>query len=51
MCAELALEADAQLAESSEPGMRAFDHPAVTTEPLAALDATSRDSALNAPLA
>jgi hypothetical protein len=51
MCGGLAFKADAQLAESGEPGMGAFDHPAVTPEPLAALDASARDSALDAPLA
>lgn len=51
MGTELPLEADAQLAEPSEPGMRAFDHPAVTPEPLAALDTTSCDATLNASLA
>lgn len=48
MGAELPLEADTQLAESGEPGVRTLDHPAVTTEPFAALAATSCDAALNA---
>ena len=48
---ELPLEADPQLAESSEPGMGAFDYPAVTPEAFAALDAAPCDAALDAPLA
>src|SRR4051812_20594774 len=45
------LVADGEAAEAVEPSERALDHPAVPAEPLAALDAPSRDSRLDAPLA
>lgn len=51
MCNELALEAEAQLAGSGQSGVCAIDHPAVTTKPLAALEATPCDAALDASLA
>ncbi len=45
------LETNAQLAESSKPGMGAFDHPAMLAEPVVLLDATASDPGSHAPLA
>lgn len=41
------LEAGAQLAEGSQPGMSALDHPAVPPEPIVALDAPAGDAILD----
>ena len=38
------LIADAQAAEGMEPGEGALDHPAMTAEPLAGLEAATRDA-------
>ena len=42
------LEAGAQLAEGSQPGVSALDHPAVTPQPIIALDALAGDAILDA---
>jgi hypothetical protein len=41
-----ALKASAQLAESSQLGMGAFDHPAMTLEPVIAFDAFAGNAVL-----
>lgn len=41
-------EANSQLAEGSQPSMRALDYPSVTPEPIVALDASSSDAVLDA---
>ena len=48
MNVDTTLEAGAQLAKGRQPGMCALDHPAMTTQPVIALDAAPRDTALNA---
>ncbi|MNY70040.1 hypothetical protein D3C86_2080900 [compost metagenome] len=44
------LKASAQLAEGSQPGVRALDHPAITPEPVIALDAASGNTRRDAHL-
>lgn len=46
-----ALEADAQLAESSKPSMRALNNPAVLAEPVVLLDAAASDPGSDTPFA
>jgi hypothetical protein len=46
-----ALVADRQPTEAGEPGERAFDNPAVPTQPFAALDPAPRDAGNDAALA
>lgn len=48
MSLDATLEADAQLAEGSQPGVRALDHPAVAAESVIALDAFAGDAILDA---
>ena len=45
-----ALEADAQLAEGCQPGVRALHNPAVTAQTVIAFDAPAGDAALDASL-
>ncbi|CAB5300916.1 hypothetical protein IST455A_05773 [Burkholderia multivorans] len=47
---EAALETNLELAESGEPGVRALDDPAMPLEPLAAFDAATRYTGLDATL-
>ncbi len=51
MYVEPALVTDSQAAEAVEPGKGSLDHPAVTPQLRAALDATPRDTRYDAPLA
>ncbi len=44
------LEADAQLAHSGEPGMRALDHPAMPPQSVVALDPLASDACGDAPM-
>jgi hypothetical protein len=44
---DAALESGAQLAEGSQPGVGALDHPAVAPEPIIALDAPAGDAILD----
>ena len=48
MSLDAALEAHTQLAECCQPSVRSLDHPAVTPEPVIALDAPAGDAVLNA---
>ncbi|MGF6244721.1 hypothetical protein P3T24_006038 [Paraburkholderia sp. GAS33] len=50
MSIESPFETDAQFAETGKPGMCAFDHPAMTAEPFAALDTTTRNACRDASL-
>ncbi|ALK32993.1 hypothetical protein bpln_2g07400 [Burkholderia plantarii] len=47
---EAALEANPELSESGESGMRAFDHPTMPPKAIATFDATTRDTCLDAAL-
>lgn len=47
-CLDAALETDAQLSEGGQPSMGALDHPAMTPEPIIALDTLAGDAALDA---
>ncbi|GLZ23176.1 hypothetical protein Bpla01_67040 [Burkholderia plantarii] len=47
---EAALEANPELSESGEPGMRAFDHPTMPPKAIATFDTTTRDTCLDAAL-
>ncbi len=47
---ESALEANAQFAETGKPGMRAFDDPSMSPQPLAAFHPTAGDASLDAAL-
>lgn len=51
MNVDAALEASTQLAEGSQPGVRALDHPAMTPEPVIALDTTPGNTRRDAQLA
>ncbi|VTU23366.1 hypothetical protein E5CHR_01576 [Variovorax sp. PBL-E5] len=46
MNVDATLESGAQLAEGSQPGVSAPDHPAVVTEPIIALDASKGEVVL-----
>ncbi len=48
MSLDAALEAHTQLAECCQPSVRSLDHPAMTPEPVVALDAPAGDAVLNA---
>ena len=48
MSLDAALEAHTQLAKCRQPGMRSLHHPAMTPEPVIALDAPAGDAVLNA---
>ena len=48
MSLDAALEAHTQLAECCQPSMRSLNHPAVTPEPVIALDAPAGNAILNA---
>lgn len=48
MNVDAALEAGAQLAKGSQPGVRALNHLAVAPEPAVAFDALARDAILDA---
>lgn len=48
MNVDATLEAGTQLAEGSQPGVRALHHPTVATEPIIALDALAGDTILDA---
>jgi len=51
MNVDAALEASPQLAECSQPGVRALDHPAMTPKPIIALDAAPGNTRPDAQLA
>lgn len=51
MNVDAALKASTQLAEGSQPGVRALDHPAMTPEPIIALDAAPGNTRRDAQLA
>ena len=51
MNVDVALEASTQLAKGSQPGVRALDDPAMTTEPVIALDTTPGNTRRDAQLA
>lgn len=51
MNVDSALKASTQLAEGSQPGMRALDHPAMVPKPVVALDATASNACRDAQLA
>lgn len=51
MKVDSAFEASTPLSEGSQPGVRAFDYPAMSPEPVIALDATPGNTRRNAELA